>query len=335
MKTKDLVNEIEKLKGKVVVDNNIKNLWDQVSRLSENLVKLMESNEKLSSQFIVVKKVNTLLEKRVIELEKSQAKAEQYSRRNNVEISGIPHEILDNNLEDKVIDICKDAGIEIGHMDIEGCHWLPLSRNNAGGTKRVIVKFVNRKHSEDMLRLKKIVSSHSKVFISNSLCPYHRYLWGKCKDLQRTGIFNQVFCLGAVVTLKVSKNGKNHENDLKIYQGDGNASDSEWIRASFFFKCLLTTTFLARVCAAHKPVNFINLLFLRCTVPFSIKEVCALSLIPSFIVLLMKGCLGLLQYVLHCLCGRFIDFQPFGFYGSLGQASGFLRCFFPYCQHLW
>ena len=122
MKKKDLVSEIEKLKGKVVVDNNIKNLSDQVSRLSENLAKFMESNEKLSSQFIVVKKVNYLLKKRVIELEKSQAKEEQYSRRNNVEISGIPHEILDNNLEDKVIDICKDAGIEIGHMDIEGCH---------------------------------------------------------------------------------------------------------------------------------------------------------------------------------------------------------------------
>ena len=106
MKKKDLVSKIEKLKGKVVVDNNIKNLCDQVSRLSENLAKLMESNEKLSSQFIVVKKVNTLLEKHVIELEKSQAKAEQYSSRNNVEISGIPHEIL-NNLEDKVIDICK------------------------------------------------------------------------------------------------------------------------------------------------------------------------------------------------------------------------------------
>ena len=217
MKKKDLVSEIEKLKGKVVVDINIKNLCDQVSRLSENLAKLMESNEKLSSQFIVVKKVNTLLEKHVIELEKSQAKAEQYSRRNNVEISGIPHEILDNNLEDKVIDIYKDAGIEIGHMDIEGCHRLPLSRNDAGGTKRVIVKFVNRKHSEDMLRLKKIISSRSKVFISNSLCPFYRYLWGKCKDLKRRGIFNQGFCLGAVVTIKVSENGPlvkiYHEND--------------------------------------------------------------------------------------------------------------------------
>ena len=69
----------------------------------KTLRKKVESNEKLSSQFTVVRKVNTLLEKRVIELEKSQAKAEQYSRRNNVEISGIPHEILDNNLEDKVI----------------------------------------------------------------------------------------------------------------------------------------------------------------------------------------------------------------------------------------
>ena len=164
IKKKDLVSEIENLKGKFVVNNNIKNLCDEVSRLSENLLKLMESNQKLSSQFIFVKNVNTLLEKGVIELEKSQPKVKQYSRRNNVEISGISHEILDNNLKDKVIDICKDAGIEIGHMDSESCHRLPFSKNNAGGAKRLIVKFVNRKHSEDMLRLKKIISSRSKVF---------------------------------------------------------------------------------------------------------------------------------------------------------------------------
>ena len=70
MKKKDLVNEIEKLKGKVVVENNIKNLCDQVYRFSENFAKLMESNEKLSSQFIAVENVNNLLKKRVAELEK-------------------------------------------------------------------------------------------------------------------------------------------------------------------------------------------------------------------------------------------------------------------------
>ena len=190
MKRKDLGREIERLKGKVIVDNNIKNLCDQASQMTENLANLMESNEKLSSQCIVVKKVNTLLEKRIAELEKSQAKAEQYNKRNNVEICGIPHEILDNNLKGKVIDIWKDAGIETGHMDVEGCYLLSFSRNNSGGTKRVIVKFVNRKHSEDMLLSKKIISSRSKVFIPISLCPYYRYLLGKCKEFQRKGIFN-------------------------------------------------------------------------------------------------------------------------------------------------
>ena len=155
----------------------------------------MASNGKLRSQFIIVKKINTLLEKRKTELEKSQAKAEQCSRRNNVEISSIPHEILNNNLEGKVIDICKDAGIEIGHMDIEGCHRLLLSRKNSGGTKRVTVKVVNRKHSEDMLRLKKIISSRGKVFISNSLCPYYLYLWAKSKPVNLINLlFSALHC---------------------------------------------------------------------------------------------------------------------------------------------
>ena len=51
---------------------------------------------------------------------------EQYSRKNDVETSGIPHEIMNNNLEDNVINICKYAGIEIGDIYIEGCHRLPL-----------------------------------------------------------------------------------------------------------------------------------------------------------------------------------------------------------------
>ena len=41
----------------------------------------------------------------------------------------------------------------------------------------------------------------------NSLCPYYRFLWGKCKDLQRKDLINQVFSLGAVVTIKVRENG--------------------------------------------------------------------------------------------------------------------------------
>ena len=109
------VSKIEMLKGEVLVDNNIKILCDQVSRFWNNLTKLMEWNEKRSNQYFVVKKV---------EWEKNYTKVEQY--KNDDETSGIPHEIMNNNLEDKVINICKYAGIEIGHIYIEGCHRLPL-----------------------------------------------------------------------------------------------------------------------------------------------------------------------------------------------------------------
>ena len=54
---KVLVSKIEMLKGKILVDNNIKILCDQVSRFSNNLTKLMEWNEKRRNQSFVVKKV--------------------------------------------------------------------------------------------------------------------------------------------------------------------------------------------------------------------------------------------------------------------------------------
>ena len=171
---------------------------------------------------MVVSNVHSLLITRVTELEQQQAKMEQYSRRNNVDISGISNEVSDENLEKKVIDICKESGIDLNPCDIEACHRLPSENVNTSNSKRVIVKFVNRKHSEAMLRLKKSINSHSNAYITNSLCPYYWFLCDKCKDLQRKGLINQVFCLGAVVTIKIRENGPPikifHENDFLVYQ---------------------------------------------------------------------------------------------------------------------
>ena len=104
-----------------------------------------------------------------------------YNRRNNVEISGISNEVSDQNLEETVIGICKDSGIDVNSLDIEVCHRLPFGKNATNTNKRVIVKFVNRKHSEAMLQRKKDIIKKSKVFVSHLLCPYYRFLSGKCK----------------------------------------------------------------------------------------------------------------------------------------------------------
>ena len=83
--------------------------------------RFMTENEKISSQQITVSNVNTLLVKRVTELENQQAKMEQYSKRNNVQISGISNEVSDENLERKVINICKEVVIDLKTFDTEGC----------------------------------------------------------------------------------------------------------------------------------------------------------------------------------------------------------------------
>ena len=114
------------------------------------------------------------MRKKEIDLEKNQTKSEQYSRRNNMEFSNIPSNIPDNQLEDKVIQICRESGVEVDQNGIEGCHRLPASRYSRSDNKRVIVKFVNWKHSESLLYKKKSISSRdfsninisSKIFVS-------------------------------------------------------------------------------------------------------------------------------------------------------------------------
>ena len=194
IKKKDLVDYIEKMKGKVVADNQIQNLCNEITNLFDNVNSLVSTNERLTSELSIVKKVNNVLENRIVNLEQKLSKNEQYGRRNNVEISEISNQIPDQDLEENVVKICKDSDISISPMDIEGCDKLPLGRNSINTTRRVIVKFVNGKHSEAMLQRKK-GNSKNMVFVTHSLYPYYCFLWGKCKDLQRNGRISQVFRL--------------------------------------------------------------------------------------------------------------------------------------------
>ena len=134
----------------------------------------MAANE---SEQVIVKNVNVNvnLESRITNVEKLQAKAEQYNGTNNVETSRISNEIPDEDLKKQ----CKNSNIKINPADIGGCHRLSLGRNSTTDNKSLIVKFVNRKHSELMLRSKKSISSKSKVYINHSLCTYYHYVWGK------------------------------------------------------------------------------------------------------------------------------------------------------------
>ena len=57
-------------------------------------------------------------------LERTCAANEQYSRREWLEILGIPDSIPNNNLEETVLKIFNETGVTVNSRDVEGCHHL-------------------------------------------------------------------------------------------------------------------------------------------------------------------------------------------------------------------
>ena len=83
-------------------------------------------------------------------LETDLNKQDQYSRRNNLDIQGIPDSVSDDQLEEKIIEILYQINVKIDKFDIEDCHHMCKSK------KTTIVRFVNRKNCKAILEKKKL-----------------------------------------------------------------------------------------------------------------------------------------------------------------------------------
>ena len=117
-------------------------------------------------------------------------------------------------------------------MDKKACRKLHVRHNAANIGKRVIVKFVNHKHAESILSKNSTLSStdfsriniYNRLYVNFSVCPYYRYLWGQCKDMQQRKIIHYVFCLGSVVAIKLTEEilplKIYHESDIPYSQSD-------------------------------------------------------------------------------------------------------------------
>ena len=95
-------------------------------------------------------------------------------RHNNVELFGIPNDIIKYDLEEVLINICQYSGLEIQPKDIGVCHPLPICRNIRDSNKRVIIIFVNRKYPEVLLENHQrffSLSIRGDVFVSFSFWP--------------------------------------------------------------------------------------------------------------------------------------------------------------------
>ena len=86
---------------------NITDLKDKVINMKDIIIKnLKDENDRLKS------KVN-ILENRITDLEIENNRIDQCSLRNSIEISGLPQEVTNSQLEAKVVEVLKAIDVDI------------------------------------------------------------------------------------------------------------------------------------------------------------------------------------------------------------------------------
>ena len=182
------------------------------------------------------------MKEKITTLEFKSNSVEQYGRRNNKEINGIPNSISDNNLESTVINVLSKAtNVHIRVDDIEECHRIGKSKGNS---KETIARFINSKHCKCALINKKklkcfnseiIWLSNVKLYFSENLTEYNNTLAFYCRKLKPAGLINGAYTLNGTVhilrivgerstkVLHMSKLFEMYSN-LEFYNNDGDVS---------------------------------------------------------------------------------------------------------------
>ena len=191
MLKRDFIQIVLNLQSTIADKNNSNN------ELLEEIRKFNDNFSKLQSELAVTKQVNTELTKRIATLERQRWGNAQYSRKECLEVVGIPRQVDDNLLETKVLPIFEKVGCIIDPGFVDDCH--RLGKNS----DRVIIKFSRRKDCEQVLQAKKDLKDlntddldlprGTKIFVNQSLCPYYHMLWSESKRLRSMGMMNSFF----------------------------------------------------------------------------------------------------------------------------------------------
>ena len=175
LREQDLIPIVLSLQRKLDEANN-----EATNKVLEEVRNLSDTITKLSSELSIVEKVNTVLSNRLVTLERQCWANAQYSRRECVDIVGIPREVSGEVPEETVLNIFDKMSCRISPDHVESCHRISKKSDT------VIVKFSRRKDCQQVWQVKKDLNKlkledfdltgSNKLFINRSLCPYYKVL---------------------------------------------------------------------------------------------------------------------------------------------------------------
>ena len=128
--------------------------------INKDIGELKYKFEKLESELAVSKSVISNLFKIIITLERQCCANNQYSRRECLEISGIPESIENKDLENLTLQIFEKIDISVDAGNIEDCQQVKTQRS-----KKVIIKLSRRKDANKIRSEKKKLKGKNLTYI--------------------------------------------------------------------------------------------------------------------------------------------------------------------------
>ena len=147
----------------------------------------------------------------------------QYSRRENLEIVGIPDSVTQKDLEGRVIQIFDAIGVPVVSYNIAACH--RLNKNKFQKSANVIIRFTNRKFVSDILvnkkklsvpSIKESIKMDTNVFIVDNLCPEYSSIFRSCRYLRKKGLLDNVWTFNGMIQIKINENDRYKKSILHI-----------------------------------------------------------------------------------------------------------------------
>ena len=142
------------------------------------------------------------LKEKMISLEREITVTNQYNRRPNLVIDGIPDNVPQWKLESICLEIIHKLGFqEVGAYEVVGCHRLRKRDNDV--TTPTIIRFINRKIPEfckkNRWRLKKIRYNNWNLSMREDLCEANDAILTECEKLKDEGYLSKVYTYNGFV----------------------------------------------------------------------------------------------------------------------------------------
>lgn len=162
-------------------------ITDLIQKVTESCLQKFSSNmeSKMDAMFSKFdKKFECLQEmvsnnmRKLSAAEKKIDQLEQYSRKNNLRLFGIP-EANSENTDNLIVNLCKEKlGIDINKEDIDRSHRVGSDNKT---TRAILVKFVSYRVKNDVYRKKKLLKG-SKIVIKEDITKHRMELYQKAVD---------------------------------------------------------------------------------------------------------------------------------------------------------